>query len=200
MKEILDFASFLSKKINVFNEKLAIKFCIEILERNDNFLEEFVSKINELSVNLGKCDMCNSFMLKKNLNICDKCHDGVEQKFDILCIAETFSDIISLSKTNFQAMYYVLEKDFFSRSIEDSEVIKKLINRITKYHVSEIVIVFDTTSFGQMNMFFLREIIAKHCANIKITTLSRGVPLGAHINYLDNTTLENALQNRKEVE
>ena len=68
-------------------------------------------------------------------------------------------------------------------------------NRINHNKVEEIILALSATIEGQTTALVIKDFFES--ANIKITQLAYGVPVGSEIHYLDDNTLGAALESRK---
>ena len=64
-------------------------------------------------------------------------------------------------------------------------------------NVQEIIVALPATVDGQTTVHYLVDRLAKY--PVKITTLSRGVPLGGELDYLDDGTIQMAFKSRRDV-
>ena len=79
----------------------------------------------------------------------------------------------------------------------DELKIDGLVARVQSGNVEEVIFALPATVDGQTTMHYLAERLAKY--PVKITTLSRGVPLGGELDYLDDGTIQMAFKSRRDV-
>jgi len=73
--------------------------------------------------------------------------------------------------------------------------IRKLINRLEKGEIDEVIISTDSDTEGELTAQFLIEKISPY--KVKIYRISIGVPLGTQIEYIDSATLKRAFIEKK---
>ena len=66
-----------------------------------------------------------------------------------------------------------------------------------KYHVSEIILALPATVDGQITSHYLVSRLKD--SNVKVTTLAQGIPMGAELDYMDEGTIQLALNSRKQL-
>ena len=76
------------------------------------------------------------------------------------------------------------EKDAFNTALK----------KIEEHAVQEVILALPSTMEGQTTIFYLMDALPKD--KVKITVLSRGVPLGSELDYLDEGTLQMAFTSR----
>ena len=80
----------------------------------------------------------------------------------------------------------------------DEIAITKLIKRIEKNNVQEVILALSTTMEGQTTSYVISDKLEK-ITNLEVTRLAQGVPFGGEVHYLDENTLNTAFQSRKKI-
>ena len=75
--------------------------------------------------------------------------------------------------------------------------LSSLIERIKNNDIKEIILALKPSIEGETTMQYIRRILDKF--DVKVTKIATGIPIGTDIEYIDNLTLELALEERKEV-
>jgi recombination protein RecR len=109
-------------------------------------------------------------------------------------------DILAIEKTSqYKGLYYVLlgsVSPLEGINAEDLNL-QKLINRIERGEITEVIISTDADTDGELTAQFLIEKISPY--KLKIYRIAIGVPLGTQIEYIDSATLGKALLERRPV-
>ena len=119
---------------------------------------------------------------------------------ELLCIVQEPKDVAAVEKTSrFGGYYYVLlgsisPLDGFGP--EDLNI-QKLINRLSKGNIKEVVISTNPDNDGELTAQFLIERISRF--KLKIYRIGIGIPLGTQIEYIDSATLGKAFLEKKAV-
>jgi len=72
--------------------------------------------------------------------------------------------------------------------------IEALVKRAHEPEVSEVILALNATVDGQTTAHYITELLAE--ANVKVTRLAHGVPVGGELDYLDEGTLSAAMKQR----
>ena len=72
--------------------------------------------------------------------------------------------------------------------------IESLIKRIDKGEIKEIIFALSPTLDGDTTSFYISKKLSNY--NLKITTISRGIPIGGEIEYADEITLGKSISSR----
>lgn len=75
--------------------------------------------------------------------------------------------------------------------------INKLIDRIDKESVHEIIMALKPSIEGETTMQYIKKILENK--NVRVTRIATGIPMGTDIEYIDAMTLEFALEGRKDI-
>ena len=184
------------QKLPGIGEKSAERLAIATLEFSDEEAKEFSDSIISAKKNLTRCQICGHLTDKE---ICDICSDEVRNK-NIICVIEDYKSIFSFEKTGtFKGTYHVLNGLISPMDDIGPEDINltSLINRVEKLEHPELILALKPTVEGEATTLYIKKILEKK--DVTISRLSYGIPIGAEIDYLDNVTLEKALEDRKKI-
>ncbi|MGB9600903.1 MAG: toprim domain-containing protein, partial [Myxococcota bacterium] len=112
-------------------------------------LEILIKNIRDLHKHIKPCKLCNNFSAGE---ICDICSDQKREK-DIVCIVEEPNDVFAIEKTSqYNGLYYVLLGAIspLEGIGEENLNINKLINRIEKGLIKEVIISTDPDNDGEL--------------------------------------------------
>lgn len=184
------------RKLPGVGEKSAERYAIAMLEAKPEEVEEFSKSLIDAKKNLGRCSICGNI---SDEEICAICQDETRNK-NIICVIEDFKSIMSFEKSGkFKGMYHVLNgliSPIDDIGPEDINI-SSLILRIEKLDNPELILTLKPTIEGEATTLYIKKILENK--NVTISRLSYGIPIGAEIDYLDNVTLEKALEDRKKI-
>ena len=184
------------QKLPGIGEKSAERLAIATLEFSDEEAKEFSDSIISAKKNLTRCQICGHLTDKE---ICDICSDEGRNN-NIICVIEDYKSIFSFEKTGtFKGTYHVLNGLISPMDDIGPEDINltSLINRVEKLEHPELILALKPTVEGEATTLYIKKILEKK--DVTISRLSYGIPIGAEIDYLDNVTLEKALEDRKKI-
>ncbi|MDE5538956.1 MAG: recombination mediator RecR [Bacilli bacterium] len=184
------------KKLPGVGEKSAERYALATIEYNTEDTEAFSEAILNAKKNLGRCSICGHITDK---DICDICQDDSRNK-NVICVIEDFKSVISFEKSGkFNGTYHILNgliSPIDDIGPEDINL-ASLISRIDSLKDPELILALKPTIEGEATMLYIKKILENK--KVTISRLSHGIPIGADIDYLDNVTLEKALEDRKKI-
>lgn len=184
------------QKLPGIGEKSAERLAIATLEFSDEEAVEFSDAIKNAKKNLTRCAICGHLTDKE---ICNICADEARNK-NIICVVEDYKSIFSFEKTGtFNGTYHVLDGLISPMDDIGPEDINlsSLVSRIEKLKDPELILALKPTVEGEATTLYIKKILENK--KVTISRLSYGIPIGAEIDYLDNVTLEKALEDRKKI-
>ncbi len=186
----------------------AARFVFYLLKASKEDVEELLSAVTELRVNIALCSFCfNPFDSREDgdATLCTICRDSGRDA-TLLCIVEKESDLEALEKTKkYNGLYFILGGTVGQLRREDLkkirvDTLKEYIANPTKAGLSpttfsEIILAMNPTTEGEATMLYLERILEP--LKIKTTRLGRGLPMGGEMEYADEETLTSALESRR---
>ncbi len=172
----------------------AERIAFHILKMERNKVERLSQLITKVHKHIKPCKICNNFSTQE---ICPICSDPKRNK-EIVCIVEEPKDILAIEKTShYKGVYYALLGSISPlEGIGPENLnIRKLINRLEKGEIKEVIISTDSDTEGELTAQFLIEKISPY--KVKIYRIGIGIPLGTQIEYIDSATLKRAFIEKK---
>ena len=177
--------------------KSAERITLHLLKQDRAQVEELARLISDAKANTFFCARCNNLSEKK---ICHICEDSSRDQKTI-CVVEEPKDVASIERTgSFHGVYHVLLGALSPlEGIGPRELrLDRFVKRVSSEKTREVVLATNPNAEGDATAFYLTEIL-KAIAGVKITRIARGVPVGSNIEYVDQTTLQRALEGRTAV-
>jgi len=184
------------KKLPGIGEKSAERLAIATLDFNNDEIEEFSETLINAKNKLGRCAICGHITDEET---CDICRDGTRNK-NVICVIEDYKSVFSFEKSGkFNGNYHVLNGLISPMDDIGPEDINlaSLIRRVESLDNPELILALKPTIEGEATTLYIKKILENK--NAIISRLSYGIPIGAEIDYLDNVTLEKALEDRKKI-
>ncbi len=177
-------------------KRSAERMAFSILKMNAKDVERLAQSIKDLHKQIKPCKLCNNFSTK---DICSICTD-TRRKKDTVCVVEEPTDIMAIEKTSqYKGFYYVLLGSISPLEGINAEALNigKLVNRIKKGQIKEVIISTDPDNEGELTAQYLIQKLSS--CGVKIYRIAIGVPLGTKIEYIDSATLGEALTKRQPI-
>lgn len=172
---------------------MAERLVLYLFKQDKDKIQEFAENLENIQ-HMKTCQKC--FNISED-NLCEICKNSKRNQKQI-CVVEEPLDIISLEKTGaYGGLYFVLGGTIFQNNNEQELKIPELLRRLEQEKIEEVVIATNPTTEGDATALYLKRKIQP--LNTKITQLARGLTTGGDIEYIDESTLISAINNRKEL-
>lgn len=176
--------------------KTAERYAFSMLNLDEKRTHDFCDAISSIKEKITTCPNCGSMSDSNNCLICS----DENRKKDIICVVENQKNVFIFEKLGvFKTKYHVLGgliSPMDGINPEDLSI-SKLIDRIKKENISEIILALRPGIEGNTTALYITKLLQDK--NVKVTQIAQGVPMGAEMEYLDTLTLELALENRSEI-
>ncbi len=149
-----------------------------------------------LQVAFDKIVVCKTCGNIDTQNPCTICTDARRDRTTIVVVADV-ADLWALERAHASAgLYHVLGGTLSPLDgIGPQDLtIDALVSRAHGDTVQEIILALNATVDGQTTAHYITDLL--HEANVKVTKLAHGVPVGGELDYLDEGTLAAAVRQR----
>lgn len=181
-------------KLPGVGHKTAEKYIFEILSWDQASIEAFAHDIVSLKEQLTQCSICHNYSQDP---ICIICTDSRRQQ-NIICVVASYQDFLSIEEMGeYKGVYHILNGTLnpLEGVTPDTLTIGSLFSRIEKNNIEEIILALNPDIPGESTTLYLTQELKK-IPDIQISRIARGLPMGASLEYADQTTLSNALKGR----
>lgn len=176
--------------------KTAQRIAYHLLQHERKGAEEIVEALQVALKQVKHCTRCNTLTEHDLCAICaDPDRDGSR-----LMIVHMPSDVTSMEAAHcHDGLYFVLMGQINpAQNMDLSHIaLEKLIARLDGSEVEEIIIATGFTAEGDATAYVLSELFSR--LPYKVSRLSRGMPLGAELEYVDAGTLAQAVYERRKL-
>jgi recombination protein RecR len=149
-----------------------------------------------LQIALDKIEICRVCGNVDSHNPCTVCTDPRRDPSIIVVVADV-GDLWALERANaISARYHVLGGTLspLDGVGPDDLTIDALVTRAHDSAVKEVILALNATVDGQTTAHYITDLL--HNAEVKVTRLAHGVPVGGELDYLDEGTLAAAIRQR----
>lgn len=182
------------KKLPGIGEKTAERLALSIIDFKKDDVDFFANSLVNCREKLQRCSICGHITDKEK---CDICSDE-RRDSKTICVLEDFKSVFAFEKAgNYHGVYHVLNgliSPIDGINPEDINI-ASLIKRIEGKSGIELIIALKSTVEGEATSLYLQRILEDK--GVTISRLSYGIPMGTEIDYLDEMTLDRALEDRK---
>ena len=181
-------------KLPGIGKKTALRLSLFLLKKETQFTKNLSNALIELKEKTVYCDECH-MICEEGKCICQTPNSYINR--EILCIVEDTPDALAIQNTNhYNGLFHViggLISPIDGIGPENLNI-NSLVNRIEKNNIKEIIFALSSTLDGDTTSFYISKRLSKF--NLKITTISRGIPIGGEIEYADEITLGKSISSR----
>jgi recombination protein RecR len=177
-------------------QKTAIRLAFFILRQPAAEAQTLAEAIRELKEKVRFCSRC--FHITES-DPCPLCSDpGRDDR--LLCVVEGSQDLIAIERSrSFRGRYHVLQGALSPLDGIGPEDIRvtELLTRLKDGRVKEVLVATNFTVEGEATALYLARIIKP--LEIRVTRLAHGIPMGSDLEYLDEATVNQAVQGRRDI-
>ena len=181
-------------KLPGIGKKTALRLSLYLLKKDVEFSQNLSKSIIDLKEKTQYCDVCH-MMCEDNDCVCKKSNPFTNR--EIICVVEDTPDVLAIQNTNhYNGLFHViggLISPIDGIGPEDLNIVT-LIKRVKEDDIKEIIFALSPTLDGDTTSFYISKKLSEF--NVKITTISRGIPIGGEIEYADEVTLGRSISSR----
>jgi len=178
--------------------KTALRLVHHLMKGSKDDTRRLARSMIELADRIRPCARCGNF---SEHELCEVC---VNPRRDpgVLCIVEEAFEVASIERTGqFRGLFHVLGGRLSPLDGVGPEELSigKLMDRIrtSEGEVEEVIIATNSSVEGEATAVYLEQQIRPLGA--RVTRLARGIPVGSDLEYVDGTTIAEALAGRREM-
>jgi len=182
-------------KLPGIGPKSAKRLAYHLLRSSDDEAKALAEAILTIKEKIKLCSVCFD---STDCDPCRICQDK-ERDHSKICVVEKPSDILPLEQTGrYDGVYHVLHGTISpTQGIGPEDLkVKELLARLKDDSVTEIIVATNPNVESETMAMYLQRLITP--LGIRVTRLARGLPFGAELEYADDLTLGQALENRRE--
>ncbi|MCP4021382.1 MAG: recombination protein RecR [Desulfobacteraceae bacterium] len=191
-ESILKLIESLSKLPGI-GKKTGERLALHILHAPDHEAARLASDILELKNTIKLCSTCFSLSDDKRCKICS---DSMRDQ-SLICVVENPTDMAAIEKSHsFSGTYHILGGALspIDGIGPDDIRIAELILRADPKQIHEIILATKTNVEGEATAAYIMDRLKK--TQIKITRIASGIPMGSDLQYVDQLTMQKALEKR----
>ena len=187
----------LISKLPGLGPKSAKRIVLKLINNRDELTKPMANTLAKVYKNISRCNSCGS--IKSNTEGCVNCENTLK-KFDKICVVENIADQWSIENSNiYKGYFHILGGTIASAGQRKEDLlINSLVERAKKDDIEEVIIATSATVEGQTTAYYIQDSLKG--ANVKVSKLAQGLPVGGEIESLDDGTLFSAFKNRSSIE
>lgn len=187
----------IGKLVNEFSKlpgvgkKTAQRYAYKIIDMDESEARAFADAILGVKRKVRYCKICGNFTEEDTCSIC-RVRDQ-----SVICVVKEPKDVVAIEKLReFKGVYHVLHGviDPLSGVGPNDIRIRELLARLQNGNVNEVIVATNPDVSGDATAMYLAKLMKP--LGVKVTRLSRGIPVGSEIEYTDDVTLSRAFIER----
>ena len=183
-------------KLPSLGSRSSRRIVLHLLKKKESFMLPLIESLNSVAQNIQTCSVCGNYDTISPCSVC--CSDKREE--GVLCIVQDVADLWAMERvSSFKGKYHVLGGvlSAIDGITPDDLNIDSLTLRIKSEQVREVILALPATIAGQITSHYL--VSRLKGLDTKVTTLAQGIPVGAELDYMDEGTIQLAINSRKEL-
>ena len=181
-------------KLPSLGTRSARRITLQLLKKRDTLLLPLIENLTDVAENIKTCDICGNYDTQNPCSIC--CSEMRDDT--VICVVQDVADLWAMERVSFfKGKYHILGGILSALdgiTAEDLNI-DALEKRLATGIVSELILALPATVDGQITSHYLVSRFKKY--KVKITTLAQGIPMGGELDYMDEGTIQLALNSRK---
>lgn len=176
--------------------KTAERYAFTVLDWDQETLEEMIASLQAVRNGLDVCEVCGNLCEGSE---CEICSDHTRDH-RIICVVQSPKDVIAMEKMNtYNGVYHVLNGVInTAKGIMPQDLnIDSLLRRIDE-QTEEVILATNPTVEGETTALYLSKLLEDQ--HVNVTRIAHGLPMGGHLDYADELTLQKAFEGRKKME
>jgi recombination protein RecR len=171
----------------------ARRAALHLIKKREPLMAPLAAALQTAIEKIVVCKTCGNI---DTVDPCTVCTDVRRDRSVIIAVADV-ADVWALERAGvLNARYHVLGGTLSPLDgVGPAELtIDALVTRAHEPEVKEIVLALNATVDGQTTAHYITDLL--HDANVVVTRLAHGVPVGGELDYLDEGTLSAAIRSR----
>ncbi len=181
-------------KLPGLGPRSARRAALALLKKRDQLLNPLADALAEAARRVKTCSVCASLDTQ---DPCAICADGHRDPA-LICVVEEVGALWAMERASaFRGRYHVLGGLLSALDGVGPEALRVngLVARATGPDVREVILALPATVDGQTTAHYLADRLAG--ADVAVTMLARGVPVGGELDWLDDGTIAQAMRARR---
>ncbi|MBB5039082.1 recombination mediator RecR [Prosthecobacter dejongeii] len=160
-------------------------------------IEPLVDCLQDVGQRVEACEQCGFFIERDEA--CVLCHSP-KRNPRLICVVEQAVDVLRLERSGaFMGHYHVLGGKLspLDNVTPDDLRIEPLIHRVKTHPVEEVILAVGSDVEGEATASYLSDLLRME--GLTVSRLAQGMPAGGGLDHVDELTLYQALQGRRQI-
>ena len=184
----------LLSKLPGLGPRSARRAALDLIKKRDGLMRPLAGAMAEAAEKISTCDSCGNVDAQNPCHICAA--PGRDQT--IICVVQEVGDLWAMERAGaFRGQYHVLGGTLSALDgVRPEDLnIASLIERAGAGEVKEVILAMNATVDGQTTAHYITDHLER--ADVTVSRLAHGVPVGGELDYLDDGTITAAMKSRR---
>jgi recombination protein RecR len=175
--------------------KTAQRLAYHLMAQDSGSVQELARALNEAKARIHPCVSCGNYTERETCRICA----NERRMHNLICVVEKPADILAFERAGtYNGVYHVLGGSISPLDgIGPAELnFARLWERSGQEQV-ELILALNTNAEGEATASYIVQKLQGR--PVRITRLARGIPVGSELEYVDELTVQRALESRVEM-
>ena len=182
--------------------KTALRLVYHLMKGSPDDARRLARSIRDVADRIRPCGRCGNFT---EYDLCSVCTDARRDP-SVICVVEEAYEVGAIERTGrYRGLYHVLGGRLspLDGVGPDQLTVRGLLERIrasagdVDRGVHEVIVATNASVEGEATAVYLEGVIRP--LGPRVTRLARGIPVGSDLEYVDGSTLAEALSGRREM-
>lgn len=177
--------------------KTALRLVYHLMKGSKDDARRLAAAIRDMADRIRPCARCGNF---SEAELCEICSNP-RRDGSILCVVEEAYEVGAIERTGqFRGCYHVLGGHLSPLDGIGPEELRigPLMERVGgQGGVAEVILATSSGVEGEATAVYLDDLLRR--VGVRVTRLARGIPVGSDLEYVDGSTLAEALAGRREM-
>lgn len=190
----LDHLTKLLAKLPGLGPRSARRAVLFLLKRREAIMLPLAKALQDVAETMKACPVCGNWDVQAPCAICE----DPRREDTSICVVEDVADLWAMDRSGaFKGRYHVLGGTLSAlEGIRPTDLrIEFLVERAKGEKIQEVILALSATVEGQTTAHYVADQLED--ADVKVSRLAHGLPIGGELDYLDDGTLTAALNARR---
>ncbi len=178
--------------------KTALRLVHHLMKGSSDDARRLAGAIRDVADRIRPCARCGNFSEEE---LCEVCSNP-RRDASVICVVEEAYEVGAIERTGqYRGLFHVLGGKLSPldgvgpEELNVSGLVERL--RGGKEPVEEVIVATNASVEGEATAVYLENLVRP--LGPRVTRLARGIPMGSDLEYVDGTTLAEALSGRREM-
>lgn len=184
----------LLSKLPGLGPRSARRAALDLIKKREALMLPLASAIAEAADKISTCGVCGNVDAQNPCHICAA--PGRDQT--LICVVQDVGDLWAMERAGaFKGQYHVLGGTLSALDgVRPEDLnIAGLIERAKSGEIKEVILAMNATVDGQTTAHYITDHLES--ADVNVSRLAHGVPVGGELDYLDDGTITAAMKSRR---